>query len=98
MSGGTGWRAVLGMNARNDHIDRVNDWTSVSLENDKVATKLLLPAAGLPVPQSVGGVESRRDLAPLAWERRPDAWPPKPNHGGGGCGILLAGGREEGGW
>src|SRR4051794_8989963 len=98
MSQGTGWRAVLGMNARNDHIDRVNDWTSVSLVNDKVATKLLLAAAGLPVPPTVAVVESRRDLGALTVEKLPDAWALKPNHGRGGCGILLAGGREEGGW
>ena len=98
MSLGAGWRSVLGMNARNDHIERVNDWTSVSLVNDKVATKLLLAAAGLPVPPTVAVVESRRDLAALTMEHLPDAWALKPNHGRGGCGILLAGGRDERGW
>ena len=94
----TGWRAVLGMNARNDHIDRVNDWTSVSLVNDKVATKLLLAAAGLPVPPTVAVVENRLDLAALTVDALPDSWALKPNHGRGGCGILLAGGRDGSGW
>jgi alpha-L-glutamate ligase-like protein len=93
-----GWRAVLGMNARNDHIDRVNDWASVSLVNDKVATKLLLAASGLPVPPTVAVIENRRDLASLTADRLPDAWALKPNHGRGGSGILLAGSREGADW
>jgi alpha-L-glutamate ligase-like protein len=93
-----GWRAVLGMNARNDHIDRVNDATSVSLVNDKVATKLVLAAAGLPVPPTVAVIENRADLASLTPDALPDAWALKPNHGRGGSGILLAGGRDGAGW
>ena len=98
MSRVSGWRAVLGMNARNDHIDRVNATSAVSLVNDKVATKLLLAAAGLPVPPTIAVLESHRDVARLTVDRMPDTWALKPNHGRGGCGILLAGGWDERGW
>jgi alpha-L-glutamate ligase-like protein len=98
MTGAGGWRAVLGMNARNDHIDRVNHAHSVSLVNDKLATKLVLAAAGLPVPPTVAVIDSHRDLAGLTVEALPDRWALKPNHGRGGCGILLAGGWDERGW
>jgi len=96
--GASGWRSVLGMNARNHHIDLVNDRPSVSLVNDKVATKLLLAAAGLPVPPTIAVLETRRDLASLSGDSLPDAWALKPNHGRGGCGILLAGSRDGLGW
>jgi alpha-L-glutamate ligase-like protein len=96
--GASGWRSVLGMNARNHHIDLVNDRPSVSLVNDKVATKLLLAAAGLPVPPTIAVLETRRDLASLSGDGLPDAWALKPNHGRGGCGILLAGSRDGLGW
>jgi alpha-L-glutamate ligase-like protein len=82
------------MNARNHHIDRVNDADSISLVNDKLATKLVLAAAGLPVPPTVAVLESHRDLAGVTVDALPDRWALKPNHGRGGCGILLAGGRE----
>jgi alpha-L-glutamate ligase-like protein len=98
MSRVRGWRAVLGMNARNDHIDRVNDSSAISLVNDKLTTKLVLAAAGLPVPPTVAVIESHRDLRYLTVDRLPDTWALKPNHGRGGCGILLAGGWDERGW
>ena len=92
------WRSVLGMNARNDHIDLVNNRSSIELVNDKLATKLLLAAAGLPVPATVAVVEDRRQLATMTPESLPDAWALKPNHGRAGCGILLAGERNAQGW
>jgi alpha-L-glutamate ligase-like protein len=96
VTGAGGWRDVLGMNARNHHIDRMNPPAAVSLVNDKLATKLVLAAAGLPVPPTVSVIDSHRDLSDL--EALPDRWALKPNHGRGGCGILLAGGADERGW
>jgi len=92
------WGAVLGMNARNDHIDRVNDRAAIDLVNDKVATKLVLAAAGLPVPPTVAVLETTRDLAAFTVDALPEAWALKPVHGRGGSGILLARGRADDGW
>lgn len=92
------WSSVLGMNARNHHIDRVNDRTAIDLVNDKVATKLVLAAAGLPVPPTIAVLESARDLASFTVDGLPEAWALKPVHGRGGAGILLARGRAGQGW
>jgi alpha-L-glutamate ligase-like protein len=89
-----GWDDVLGMNARNERIDRENPRPAVRLVNDKHATKAALTAVGAPTAPTLHVVRSRRELATFRWEELPDAWALKPNQSLGGNGIVIAAGRE----
>lgn len=89
---------ILGLNARNERIARVNTLRSIKLVNDKHATKQALQAVGAPTVPTLLVVRSGRDLRRLDWERLPAAWALKPNQSLGGSGILLATGRPDEDW
>ncbi len=90
--------AILGMNARNERIARANPPASVHLVNDKLRTKGVLAAAGVPTAPTLEVVRTWREVREMRWEVLPDAWALKPNESAGGSGILIAAGRREGVW
>lgn len=93
------WEGVLGMNARNERVQRLNPPEAAHLVNSKVATKERLEAHGIPVAPNLAVVGSRRDLSGLGWGVLPDeGWALKPDFGRQGAGILLAAGRDGDGW
>lgn len=96
------WRrydATLGLNGRNEMIERANPPQAIRLVNDKHRTKAALAALGVPAAPTLAFVTSRRQLAALDWDSLPDEWALKPNQSLGGTGIVLAAGRDDrGGW
>ncbi|MFZ1624511.1 MAG: alpha-L-glutamate ligase-like protein [Gammaproteobacteria bacterium] len=90
---------VLGINARNcQYILRHNPRHLYPLVDDKLATKRLAIAAGLPVPELYGVIASHRDVRDLpkrvAGHRD---FVIKPAHGSGGDGILVVSARVRDG-
>lgn len=90
---------VLGINARNcQYILRHNPRHLYPLVDDKLATKRLAIAAGLPVPELYGVIASHRDVRDLP--RRVAGhrdFVIKPAHGSGGDGILVVSARVRDG-
>jgi alpha-L-glutamate ligase-like protein len=90
---------VLGINARNcQYILRHNPRHLYPLVDDKLATKRLATAAGLPVPELYGVIASHHDVRELsrvvAGHRD---FVIKPAHGSGGDGILVISARVKDG-
>ena len=90
---------VLGINARNcRYILRHNPRHLYPLVDDKLATKRLAIAAGLPVPELYGVITSHHDVRRLpelvAGHRD---FVIKPAHGSGGDGILVVSARVRDG-
>jgi alpha-L-glutamate ligase-like protein len=83
---------VFGLNRRNrDLVLRNNPPAAISLANDKIATKRVLAAAGLPVPATIADLSSHRQvrsLYPLLM-RVEKGFVVKPSHGSQGKGITL---------
>jgi alpha-L-glutamate ligase-like protein len=84
-------RGVLGINARNQKYTlRVNERRFYPLVDDKLATKRMCQAAGIPVPRLLAVAEvhaqAKRLLLQLAGER---AFVLKPARGAMGNGILV---------
>lgn len=96
------WRSydrTMGLNRRNELIERENSPASIRLVNDKHATKAALAAVGVAASPTLAYVTSRRALSALDWDDLPAQWALKPNQSLGGTGILLSAGRDErGGW
>jgi alpha-L-glutamate ligase-like protein len=94
------WDRIMGLNARNQLIARANPAQAVRLVNDKVATKRVLTAHGVPVADTLLVLDSRRALARADWDALPEAFALKPSQSLGGSGILLAARRDPvaGGW
>ncbi|MEN3972066.1 sugar-transfer associated ATP-grasp domain-containing protein [Sphingomicrobium sp. XHP0235] len=82
--------SVLGMNARNALIARVNPRHAIRRVNDKWETKERLAAHGVPVPRTLALIENRDELAHFDVAALPDAFAVKPNRGRRGEGILLS--------
>ncbi len=93
-----GNQQVLGMNARNDYVERENDPRAIRLVNDKHATKAALAKFDVPVVPTLAVVRDRRDLDRVDWNALPDSWALKPNNGCQGSGIMLAHTRAGDGW
>jgi alpha-L-glutamate ligase-like protein len=91
------WDRILGLNARNELIARANPPQAVRLVNDKVATKRVLTAHGVPVADTLLVVDSRRALGSVSWDALPDSFALKPSQSLGGSGILLAARRNPAG-
>jgi len=91
-------RGILGMNARNlSYIGPNNPKKAIDLANDKLHSKEVLSAAGIPVPEVYGVIRSRRDLEDFKWENLPNSFVLKPNRGMGGEGIKIIYGRKKDG-
>lgn len=91
------WDRIMGLNARNQLIARANPPQAVRLVNDKVATKRVLIAHGVPVADTLLVVDSRRTLGRIDWHALPDSFALKPSQSLGGSGILLAARRDPAG-
>lgn len=92
-------RAVLGMNARNlSYIGPNNAKKAIDLANDKLRSKAVLRAAGIPVPEVYGVVRSRKELDDFKWENLPKSFVLKPNRGMGGEGIKIVYGKKNDRW
>ncbi|MBP2329248.1 alpha-L-glutamate ligase-like protein [Kibdelosporangium banguiense] len=89
---------IMGMNARNKLIAKVNPKDAIRLVNNKYETKQALVDAGAPTSPTVRLVKSRREINDIDWAEMPDIWAMKPNQGLGGSGIMLAAGRQEPDW
>ncbi len=88
---------VLGLNERNcEYIMRYNPRRLYPLVDDKLATKRLAMAAGLPVPELYGVIGSHREVRELpkmvAAHRD---FVVKPAQGSGGDGILVVSARVK---
>lgn len=92
-------RAILGMNARNlSYIGPNNSKKAVDLANDKLRSKAVLKAAGIPVPEVYGVIRSRQELENFRWEDLPKSFVLKPNSGMGGDGIKVIYGKKNDKW
>jgi alpha-L-glutamate ligase-like protein len=92
--------SALGINARNAVIARRNPRRAIVRAKDKVATKQLLAAAGIPVPETLLLLPDRRAVKRFDESHLPDQWVVKPANGSGGRGILVVVGalRETRAW
>jgi alpha-L-glutamate ligase-like protein len=92
-------RAILGMNARNlSYIGPHNSKKAVDLANDKLRSKAVLRAAGIPVPEVYGVIKSRQEMDNFKWENLPKSFVLKPNRGMGGEGIKIIYGKKDDKW
>jgi alpha-L-glutamate ligase-like protein len=88
---------VLGLNERNcEFIMQYNPRRLYPLVDDKLATKRLATAAGLPVPELYGVISSHREVRdlPRMVEAHRD-FVVKPAQGSGGDGILVVSARVK---
>lgn len=88
--------SALGINARNAVIARRNPRRAIVRAKDKIATKQLLDAAGIPVPETLVVVADRRTARRFDDSRLPDQWVVKPANGSGGRGVLVVVGAQRG--
>jgi alpha-L-glutamate ligase-like protein len=86
---------IMGINRRNaDFTLKLNPRRYYPLVDDKLQTKKLAAAAGLPVPQLYLAVEKEFQVRRLAAQLQPyEDFVIKPAHGSGGDGILVVAGR-----
>lgn len=92
--------STLGINARNAVIARRNPRRAIARAKDKLATKQLLAAAGIPVPETLLVVPDRRTVQRFDDACLPDQWVVKPSRGSGGRGVVVVVGalRDEQAW
>lgn len=89
-------RGILGMNARNlSYIGPNNPKKAINLANDKLLSKSVLGAAGIPVPEVYGIIRNRYELENFKWETLPKSFVLKPNRGMGGEGIKIIYGKKN---
>lgn len=93
-------RGILGMNSRNFSYVRPNNSTkAIELANNKLRSKKVLFAAGIPVPKVYGIIRNRKELEDFNWEELPKSFVIKPNRGMGGEGIkIVYGKKKDGRW
>ena len=91
-----GERGVLGINRRNGtYIRHWNPRRLFPRVDDKLWTKRLALAAGMPVPELYGVIETQHDIRKLAEiVADQDQFVVKPAHGSGGNGVLVITGRR----
>lgn len=89
---------LLGIGQRNaDYVLRYNPRRFYPRVDDKLLTKKLALAAGLPVPDLYAVVREEHEIAELhARLAARDSFVVKPAHGSGGDGILVITGRRNG--
>lgn len=92
--------AVLGMNERNARLVYPHNQPAfMHLANDKIETKTVLEARGLPHPETFA-ILDRLDAVQHQWSRLQvhEQMAIKPAKGSGGGGILVLGRNEAGQW
>jgi len=89
-------RGILGMNARNlVYIRPNNSIKATDLANNKLRSKEVLFAAGIPVPKVYGIIRNRKELENFKWADLPKSFVLKPNRGMGGEGIKIIYGQKK---
>lgn len=91
---------VVGINARNcRYVADVNSRPRMLMVNDKIRTKELANAAGIPVPDLYGVIKIQAHTGQFeqVLEGR-EEFVVKPALGAQGDGIIVIGGRIRGGW
>lgn len=89
-------QGVLGMNARNLlYIRPYNRRSAIKLANNKLRSKEALFKAGIPVPRVYGIIRNKKELEVFKWGSLPSSFVLKPNHGGGGEGIIVIFGQNK---
>ena len=87
---------MLGINQRNaEFVRKMNPRRLYPLVDDKLRTKGLAVAAGMPVPELFGVISTQHDirtLSELVADR--EQFVVKPAHGSGGNGVLVITGRR----
>ena len=84
------------MNARNLlYIHSANKKKAVAIANDKLESKKVLQAAGIPVADLFALIKNRRDLLTFSWDKLPSSFVLKPSHGLGGQGIIVVFGKQK---
>jgi alpha-L-glutamate ligase-like protein len=93
-------KLVLGMNERNlSFIRRGNSPKAKEIADNKLKTKLVLTAAGIPTPKLIGQVNSYTELQEFNWEALPNSFVIKPVSGLEGGGIEIFYNRDkQGNW
>lgn len=88
---------IMGINRRNAEFTlALNPRRYYPLVDDKLRTKELAAAAGIPVPELYGVVELEYQVRHLPeWLKDIDDFVIKPAHGSGGQGILVVAGRAR---
>jgi alpha-L-glutamate ligase-like protein len=88
---------IMGINRRNaEYTLALNPRRYYPLVDDKLRTKELAVAAGIPVPELYGVVETEYQVRHLpSWLRNHQDFVIKPAHGSGGDGILVITGRAR---
>lgn len=88
---------VLGLNERNaNYISQLNPRRLYPLVDDKVLTKQVALAAGMPVPELYGVIDNQHEaeaFASIVGDR--ESFVVKPAQGSGGDGILVITGRSK---
>lgn len=91
-----GAHRILGMNARNlIFIRSSNRAKAIKTANNKLATKKVLRAVGLPTAQLHGVIHNRKELLTYDWSSLPSSFVVKPNFGLGGAGIIVIYGQDR---
>jgi alpha-L-glutamate ligase-like protein len=88
---------IMGINRRNaEYTLALNPRRYYPLVDDKLSTKKLALAAGIPVPDLYGVVEAEYQVRHLPlWLKDHEDFVIKPAHGSGGEGILVIAGRAR---
>lgn len=92
------WNAILGINARNAHIDEVNPRSAIRLVNNKQATKHALLRVGNPIVPTLHFILDHFTLRHFNLDKLPDSWVIKPNQSLQGKGVMLVIKRSQNGW
>jgi alpha-L-glutamate ligase-like protein len=87
---------VLGINARNLLYIKPSLTKRVArILDNKILTKKILSANGIPTPKTFSSVSSLRELTEFDWNELPSSFALKPNRGFGGEGILVVFARKK---
>ncbi len=90
---------LLGMNARNlVYIKNLNPKKLKDIVDDKLKTKTILKKAGIPVPKLIKVFRTAEDIQTYDYEKLPNSFVVKPDHGFGGGGIMVVYGKKKDAW
>lgn len=89
-------RSILGMNARNLHYIRPNNFKKARIIADnKLLCKKTLKKGNLPTPKLIATIRTHDELEHFSWENLPSTFALKPNRGFGGGGIVVVYGKSK---
>ena len=91
---------VLGQNARNlSYVKKYGNRRGRKIADDKLLSKEILQAEGIPVPELLGVIRTTKDLRKFNWDILPKSFVMKPVHGTQGGGIQIFYNRDkDGNW